>query len=109
MFAVMKDSDYATKPKFLKNFWEDWKAILGKNHMIKKFELCDFTPIYDWAQVEKERKKNMSAEEKKRAREEKLKAEDKYMWALVDGVKEKVDECICICFVHTFVVDQWYA
>jgi DNA topoisomerase-1 len=50
MFAVMKDSDYATKPKFLKNFWEDWKAILGKNH------------IYDWAQVEKERKKNMSAE-----------------------------------------------
>jgi hypothetical protein len=48
-------------------------------------------------------------QEKKRAREEKLKAEDKYMWALVDGVKEKVDECICIGFVHTFVVDQWYA
>ncbi|CAK9217975.1 unnamed protein product [Sphagnum troendelagicum] len=90
MFAVMKDSDYATKPKFLKNFWEDWKAILGKGHVIKKFELCDFTPIYDWAQAEKERKKSMSAEEKKRAKEEKLKAEDKYMWALVDGVKEKV-------------------
>jgi hypothetical protein len=48
-------------------------------------------------------------QEKKRAKEEKLKAEEKYMWALVDGVKEKVDECICICFVHTFVVDQWYA
>ncbi len=62
MFAVMKDSDYATKPKFLKNFWEDWKAILGKGHVIKKFELCDFTPIYDWAQAEKERKKSMSAE-----------------------------------------------
>jgi DNA topoisomerase-1 len=62
MFAVMKDSDYATKQKFLKNFWEDWKAILGKGHVIKKFELCDFTPIYDWAQAEKERKKSMSAE-----------------------------------------------
>jgi DNA topoisomerase-1 len=48
------------KPKFLKNFWEDWKAILRKNHRIKKFELNGFTPIYDWAQAEKERKKNMS-------------------------------------------------
>jgi hypothetical protein len=45
---------------------------------------------------------------KKKEREEKLKVEDKYMWALVDGVEEKVDECICICFVHTFMVDQWY-
>lgn len=30
------------------------------------------------------------SQEKKRLREEKLKAEDKYMWALVNGVKEKV-------------------
>ncbi len=44
----------------------------------------------------------------KRAKEEKLKAENKYMWALVDGAEEKVDECICICFIHTFMVDQWY-
>jgi hypothetical protein len=28
--------------------------------MMKEFELNGFTPIYDWAQVEKERKKNMS-------------------------------------------------
>ncbi|KAH9571847.1 hypothetical protein CY35_02G114400 [Sphagnum magellanicum] len=33
---------------------------------------------------------NEQEEEKKRAKEEKLKAEEKYMWALVDGVKEKV-------------------
>jgi len=30
-------------------------------------------------------------QEKKRAREEKLKVENKYMWTLVDGVEEKVD------------------
>ena len=29
-------------------------------------------------------------QEKKRLKEEKLKQEEKYMWALVDGVKEKV-------------------
>lgn len=90
MFAVMKDSDYATKDRFVKNFWEDWKGYLGKNHVIKKFELCDFTPIYEWHAAEKERKKNMSTEEKKRLKEEKLAVEEKYMWAVVDGVKEKV-------------------
>ena len=90
MFAVMKDSDYATKPRFLKNFWDDWKPYLGENHVIKKFELCDFTPIYEWHAREKERKKNLSPDEKKRLKEERLAVEEKYMWALVDGVKEKV-------------------
>ncbi|CAM6101329.1 unnamed protein product [Calypogeia fissa] len=90
MFAVMKDTDYATKPKFIENFWGDWQPILGKKHVIQDFEGCDFTPIYDWHMAEKEKKKNMSSEEKKKFREEKLRAEDKYMWALVNGVKEKV-------------------
>lgn len=30
-------------------------------------------------------------QEKKALKEEKLKKEDKYMWAIVDGVKEKVN------------------
>ncbi|CAN6455386.1 unnamed protein product [Victoria cruziana] len=90
MFAVMKDTEYATKKTFIENFMNDWRAILGKNHKIKKFELCDFTPIYDWYQKEKEKKKQMSSEEKKVQKEEKLKQEEKYMWAIVDGVKEKV-------------------
>ncbi|KAI3870539.1 hypothetical protein MKX03_022732 [Papaver bracteatum] len=90
MFAVMKDTEYATKEKFVENFMNDWRGILGRNHIIKKFELCDFTPIYDWHQAEKEKRKQMTAEEKRVAKEEKLKQEEKYMWAVVDGVKEKV-------------------
>ncbi|PKA53641.1 DNA topoisomerase 1 [Apostasia shenzhenica] len=90
MFAVMKDTDYATKPKFIENFMNDWRPILGKNHVIKKFELCDFTPIYEWHLREKEKKKQMSSEEKKKLKEEKLKQEEKFMWAIVDGIKEKV-------------------
>ncbi|KAK1274463.1 DNA topoisomerase 1 [Acorus gramineus] len=90
MFAVMKDTDYATKPTFIENFMNDWRQILGRNHVIKKFELCDFTPIYEWHMKEKEKKKNMSTEEKKILKEEKLKQEEKYMWAIVDSVKEKV-------------------
>ncbi|XP_072969497.1 DNA topoisomerase 1 alpha-like [Typha angustifolia] len=90
MFAVMKDTDYATKTKFIENFMHDWRQILGRNHVIKKFELCDFTPIYEWHLGEKEKKKQMTTEEKKIVKEEKLKQEEKYMWAIVDGVKEKV-------------------
>ncbi|XP_002978794.2 DNA topoisomerase 1 beta [Selaginella moellendorffii] len=90
MYAVMKDTDYATQAKFNSNFWQDWKKILGSNHVIKKLELCDFTPIYDWYQSEKEKKKQLSSAEKKQLRDEKAKAEEKYTWALVDGVKEKV-------------------
>ncbi|CAL9155117.1 unnamed protein product [Musa hybrid cultivar] len=90
MFAVMKDTEYATKNQFIENFMNDWRQILGKSHVIKKFELCDFTPIYEWHLREKEKKKQMSTEEKKALKEEKLKQEEKYMWAIVDGVKEKV-------------------
>ncbi|KAK8644004.1 hypothetical protein V6N13_013280 [Hibiscus sabdariffa] len=90
MFAVMKDTDYMGKPQFKKNFWEDWSKMLGKNHIIKGLDKCDFTPIYEWHLQEKEKKKQMSSEEKKALKEEKLKQEEKYMWAIVDGVKEKV-------------------
>lgn len=62
MFAVMKDTDYATKPKFIENFMNDWRPILGRNHVIKKYELCDFTPIYEWHLREKEKKKQMTSQ-----------------------------------------------
>ncbi|KAL1822157.1 hypothetical protein ACET3Z_008935 [Daucus carota] len=90
MIAVMQDTEYMTKPVFRENVMNDWKKILGRNHIIKNLDDCDFTPIYEWHQTEKEKKKQMSAEEKKAVKEEKLKQEEKYMWAVVDGVKEKV-------------------
>ncbi|KAF2303812.1 hypothetical protein GH714_023548 [Hevea brasiliensis] len=90
MFAVMKDTDYMQKQKFLENFWNDWRKLLRRNHVIQKLEDCDFTPIYEWHQREKEKKKQMSTEEKKALKDEKLRQEEKYMWAIVDGVKEKV-------------------
>ncbi|XP_076909463.1 DNA topoisomerase 1 alpha-like [Bidens hawaiensis] len=90
MFAVMLDTDYMTKPKFKENFWGDWRKILGKNHVIQNLDDCDFKPIYEWHQSEKEKKKQMTTEEKMALKEEKMKLEEKYMWAVVDGVKEKI-------------------
>lgn len=62
MFAVMKDTDYMLKPKFKENFWNDWRKVLGRNHVIQNLDDCDFTPIYDWYQKEKDKKKQMTAE-----------------------------------------------
>lgn len=90
MYAVMLDTEYMNKQQFRENFMNDWRKMLGKNHVIQKLEDCDFTPIYEWHQREKEKKKQMSTEEKKALKEEKLNQEEKYMWAIVDGVKEKV-------------------
>ena len=62
MFAVMRETDYAQKPVFRKNFWTDWKALLGPKHAIQMLDKCDFTPIWEWHAEEKERKKNMTGE-----------------------------------------------
>ena len=62
MFAVMKDTEYASKETFINNFFDDWREILGKNHVVRKFQLCDFTPIYEWHLQEKEKKKQITSE-----------------------------------------------
>ncbi|KEH16475.1 putative DNA topoisomerase [Medicago truncatula] len=90
MYAVMRDTDYMQKDKFKENFWNDWREVLGRKHVIQNLKDCDFTPIYDWHEIEKEKKKQMTTEEKKALKEEKMKQEEKYTWAIVDGVKEKV-------------------
>lgn len=43
----------------------------------------------------------ISGQEKKALKEEKLKQEEKYMWAIVDGVKEKV------CFNSIHVLSEF--
>lgn len=62
MFAIMKETDYMSKPTFLHNFWDGFKAVLGKGHIIQSLERCDFTPIYDHLMAERDRKKTMTKE-----------------------------------------------
>lgn len=62
MYAVMRDTEYMQKDKFKENFWSDWRKLLGRNHVIQNLKDCDFTPIYDWCQSEKEKKKQMTTE-----------------------------------------------
>lgn len=62
MYAVMRDTEYMQKDKFKDNFWNDWRKLLGRNHVIQNLKDCDFTPIYDWYQGVKDKKKQMTTE-----------------------------------------------
>lgn len=64
MYALMLESDYVTQKKktFLDNFWAEFKAVLGKNHVIKSLEKCDFRDIYNHLMTEREAKKQLSKE-----------------------------------------------
>ncbi|KAF2013319.1 hypothetical protein BU24DRAFT_424331 [Aaosphaeria arxii CBS 175.79] len=87
-------------PTFNKNFFEDFTAILDKTGhgkdkngnvvKIKKFEKCDFKPIFEWFEAERAKKKALPAAEKKAAKAEKDAAEAPFMYCTWDGRKQKV-------------------
>jgi DNA topoisomerase-1 len=91
-FAVMKETDYAFKPVFQQNFMDGFRRILkgGKNAHITDFEKCNFQKIYDWDLARREKVKARTSEEKKQIKLEKDKAEEKYMWATMNGKREQV-------------------
>jgi len=85
-WAKKMGTPYVDDPVFAENFHKDLSDLMG-------FEVrpgdIDYTPIYNMIQAERERKKNLSPEEKKRLREERKKIreanKEKYGWAIIDG------------------------
>ncbi len=79
-----------TAPIFIKNFFNDFKAILGKNHIIKDFKKCDFEPIRKHLNEQKMVKKAITDEERKMNKNVKNEAMFKFGYSLVDNHLEKV-------------------
>lgn len=93
-YALMRETEYVNKPTFLKNAWAAMRNVLGPKHTIKKLDLCDFTPIWEWHLEEKEKKKAaqkaMTPQQRKDAKAEKEAAEAQYKFCEVDGRREQV-------------------
>jgi DNA topoisomerase I len=89
-FAGFHDSPYREKKVFLDNFWNDWKKVIGKGHVIKSFHLCDFGPIEHYLQVGKEKKRMMTKEEKLEVKKEREELEGPFREAVVYGHVELV-------------------
>jgi len=87
-------------PTFIKNFFTDFKAILGKKHQIKDFKKCDFSPIKRHLDEQKMVKKAVTDSERQRNKDIKNAAMFQFGYAMVDGHLEKVgnynSECLII-------------
>jgi DNA topoisomerase-1 len=94
-FAAMDpDGMHLGNPKtrdiFIKNFFADFKAVLGKGHAIKEFSKCDFQPIRRHLDEKKIVKKAATDAEKKLSKAEREVSILQYGYAIVDGHIEKV-------------------
>ena len=77
---------------FIKNFFTDFKATLGKKNksLIKDFSKCDFGPIRDHLNEQKIVRKAITDDERKANKEDRNQAMYKYGFAIVDDHLEKV-------------------
>lgn len=89
-YAKYLDSDYIKNNKFNKNFWNDWRQILGQGHEIQSFNEVDFSLIKQHLDKIKEEKKMLSKEEKQEEKRKKDELEAPYKIAFVDGKEEPV-------------------
>lgn len=74
-----------SKATFIANFFTDFRSVLGKDHVIKTFEKCDFGPIRKWVQETSEARKARSKEEKAVEKEAKDAVTRRLGFALVNG------------------------
>lgn len=94
-FGAMLDTDHTKDATFQKNFFHDFLEIL-KHHPprnqvnITEFDKCDFSNIFQWYEEERAKKKALPATRKKELKAEKDLMEEKYVYCLLDGRKEKV-------------------
>jgi DNA topoisomerase I len=91
MFAVMKEHDYYRTEAFRRNFFDSWREILDKrDHPIRRLELCDFEPIYQWHLREREKKLSRTKEEKKAIKQKQDEEAEPYRYCIWDGRQEQV-------------------
>lgn len=83
MYARRIEMDYPKVPTYRKNFWNDWKAILGKDHPIKNLNDVDFRQIHQYltSDAYREQAKQIRIQEKERA--------EQYQTIMIDGKPEK--------------------
>jgi DNA topoisomerase-1 len=90
LYAKYIETEYVTNRIFNKNFWHDWRKILGKTHVIQSLEGCDFKLIYKYLLDQKEEKNKLTKDEKEKLKKERDEEEKKYKIAILDGKEQPV-------------------
>ena len=92
-FAQKFGTPYVEDREFQSNFMKDFADALGVREKIT-MEDFDWSPVVRWIEGEKNRKANMSKEEKKKLAESRKRIREerkaRYGWATVDGGKMEI-------------------
>ena len=93
-YAQYLETDHVKKEVFRQNFWKCWKKLLqpkkGPKSVITNFDKVNFRPIWSHLEQRKEVRKNRTKAEKDEEKKEKALIAEKYGFAELDGVKERV-------------------
>ena len=94
-FAALLETEHAADKTFRANFFRDWLKLLDKQPpaekvKVKDIEKCDFRPMFEYFEIQKERKKQLTTADKKEAKAEREAIEKPYLFATIDGRKEKI-------------------
>jgi DNA topoisomerase-1 len=92
LYAKYIGTEYTSNSTFNKNFFHDFKKILGKNTEIQNLALCDFSKMKQYLLDSKEKTDKIKKDnkEKDKNNKEKENKDDKYKIAIVDGKEQGV-------------------
>jgi DNA topoisomerase-1 len=98
--SMLNSTHNVENPVFQKNFFTDFKDIIkktggakdaqGNKVDIKEFTKCDFKPIFEYYDAQREEKRNLPPAEKKAIKAKKDEEEAPYQFCMWDGRKQKV-------------------
>lgn len=86
LYAKYDDSEYSENNTFRKNFFNDWKKILGKDSEIQSLDLCNFSLMKDYIFNEKEKQKELKKSQEKST----IDPDEHFKTAIVDGKKQTI-------------------
>ena len=89
MFAKYIGTPYMESSTFKKNFWKDFKPSLG-NISVASLDDIDFSPIKKYLDNEKDKKAELTKEEKERIKIKQNELDEPYKSCIIDGVQQKV-------------------
>ena len=89
MYAKFIDTPYIENNTFKKNFWKDFKPTL-KEIAVNSLDDIDFSSIKKYLIREKEKKQEMTKEEKEKIKKKQDELDEPYKFCIIDGVQQQV-------------------
>lgn len=88
LYAKYVDTEYSENNTFNRNFFNDWKKILGKDTEVQSLDKCDFSLMQEYLYNEKEKNKELRKQEKDKKTQ--IDEDEKYKTAIVDGKTQTI-------------------